>query len=558
MIDHGAVTRTEWCWVLAAGLFVVAVTCVPYLVAGLHQTPERVFSGCILLAEDCYSYLAKMRQGAEGAWQFQIAYTPEPHSATLFFLFHLALGKLALLWPGGDLTLKLVVIYHVARVVFGLGLLLTIYFFLAALTSDVGTRRLAWAMVAVGGGLGWLLAALGQIRWLGSMPLDLYFSEGFAFVAVLGFPHVAAAQSLLLLGLLCLMQAWRGGVAHGHRNPDPAAPAPRRWARGPLAASAKWAALAGLLWLLMGVIAPFYVPVAWAVTGSAWIVLCLRRESGATFHWREAGFAGLAALISAPVVVYSLWVFTSDPVYGAWAAQNRITSPHPLHYLAAYGLPLALALFAVKGAWRGKDRAWLALAWVGVVPLLVYLPLNIQLRLSTGVQVPLSLLAGLGAERLRKGGRRWLVRALLVPMIPTSLFLLASSTVWMTDRPAPPFRESSEVAALEWLSARSQVGDVVLTAYESGSYLPARVNARVLVGHDLEAKDADRKKQLVERFFDEASEDAWRRRFLVQYAVDYVLWGPEERRLGGFDPATAPYLREVYDSRGHTVFEVEP
>jgi hypothetical protein len=143
-------------------------------------------------------------------------------------------------------------------------------------------------------------------------------------------------------------------------------------------------------------------------------------------------------------------------------------------------------------------------------------------------------------------------------MIPTSLFLLTSSTVWMMERPEPSFRESSEVAALEWLSTCSQVGDVVLTAYESGSYLPARVNARVLVGHDLEAKDADTKKELVERFFDEASEDAWRRRFLEQYGVDYVLWGPWERGLGGFDPAAAPYLRGAYDSGGHAVFEVEP
>ena len=53
------------------------------------QIRALVFGGCILLVEDCYSYLAKMRQGAEGAWLFHIAYTPEPHSGTLFFLFHL-------------------------------------------------------------------------------------------------------------------------------------------------------------------------------------------------------------------------------------------------------------------------------------------------------------------------------------------------------------------------------------------------------------------------------------------------------------------------------------
>ncbi|MGD8968994.1 MAG: hypothetical protein PVI07_15920, partial [Anaerolineae bacterium] len=286
--------------------------------------------------------------------------------------------------------------------------------------------------------------------------------------------------------------------------------------------------------------------------------LCLCRQPGVALHWREASMAGLAALISAPIVIYSAWVFTSDPVYGAWAAQNQIRSPHPLHYLAAYGMPLALAAFAVRDIWCDDERAWLALSWVAVIPLLAYLPVNVQLRLTTGIQVPLSLLAAQGAVRLWRRGRRRVALSLVAPMIPTSLFLLASSTVWMMARPSPSFRDAAEITALDWLATRSGTDDVVLTAYETGAYLPARVNARVLVGHDLEAKDADRKRAMVDRFFGATEDDAWRQRFLAEYGVDYVLWGPAERNVGEFDPVAAPYLQQAHEAEGYVVFAVGP
>jgi hypothetical protein len=534
------VTWPEWRWTLLLGLIVLAATSLPYLLAWSRETPERTFSGCILLVEDCYSYLAKMRQGADGAWLFHISYTPEEHPGTLLYPFYLLLGKAASSLPGDDLTTKLLVVYHLARVVFGLGLLLATYRFLATLTRRVLIRRLAWIIVALGGGLGWLLTALGQVRWLGHVPLDLYFPEGFAFIALFGFPHVAAAQSLLLGGVSCLLRAWH-----------PAATASLT--------SFKWAALTGLVWLLMGLIVPFYVPVAWAVAGAAWVTLALRQPPTLAIHWRGALLTGVAALISAPVLGYNVWVFTSHPVYGAWAAQNQILSPHPLHHLAAYGIPLVLAAFAAKRAWHSEGWAWLALSWVAAVPLLIYLPVSLQLRLMTGAQVPLSLLAAWGALRLWRSGRccRWLTLSLLFPMTLTSVFIVVSSSAWMVSRPSPSFRSTSEVAAMDWLAAHAAPGDAALTAHRTGAYLPARASVRVLVGHDLEAMNADKMNELVSRFFNATSDDSWRYQFLTDHGVDYVFWGPAERNLGAFNPRTAPYLQQVYRVGPHIVFEVE-
>lgn len=546
------IARREWYFVLLVGVLALIITLVPYVLGAALATEERVFGGFVLALEDCHSYLAKMRQGAEGAWLFHIAYTSEPHIGTFFFPFHLLLGKVAALLPGNDLTARMVWVYHAARWIFGLGLLLTVYRFLAEFSERIAVRRLALLMVTFGGGLGWLLVALGRPGWLDSQPLDFILPEGFTFLVLYAFPHIALGRTLLLWGILCLLKAWGGG--HAIRNTQYAMG--NKWGVLRIA----YSVLAGLAWFLMGLIVPFYVAVAWAVMGAAWVVLCVRRRR---VMWQAALLAAVPVVLSAPVVAYSLWVFNSDPVYEVWSSQNLILSPHPLHYLAAYSIPLALAAFAVRGAWRSERPAWLALAWVGVVPLLVYLPFNLQRRLVEGVQVPLSLLAAWGlceiADcRLRIANvRRWLAVGVVLFIVSlTNVLLVAGNCLTLRGLPAPIYRDAAEVAALDWLDGRVEPDNVFLTAYPTGNYLPARVWARVFVGHGPETVHFREKGAFATRFFDAATDDAWRQGLLEAYDIDYVFWGPRERESGAFDPRTVSYLRPIYDADGYAVFEV--
>ena len=567
----------EWRFVLAFSILALAITSIPYVLGAALATESRVFGGFVYAVEDCYSYLAKMRQGAEGAWLFHIAYTPEPHPGALFFPFHLLLGKVAALVPGGDLTARMVWVYHGARAACGLVLLLAVYRFLAEFTERVAVRRLAWLMVTFSGGLGWLLVALRQPDWLGSVPLDFILPEGFTFLVLYAFPHIALARALLLAGILFLLKAWHipspppPTTKYGTRNTHHETRFTFHVSRFTFHVSRFTfhvsrftfhvprlpcsVLLSGLAWLLMGLLVPFYVAVAWAVMGAAWLALAVRERR---LPWREGLAAGGAALVSAPIVAYSAWMFSSDPVYATWAAQNRILSPHPLHYLAAYGVLLVLAGVAVRSAWREEGSGWLALAWVGVVPVLVYLPFNLQRRLVEGVQVPLSLLAALGLARLQWQGVRLRVVSgvLLVLLSLTNAMLVVGNCLSLRGQAAPIYREAEEVSALDWLDGQVEPGDVVLAAYETGNYLPARVGARAFVGLGPESVRADEKKALVARFFDATTSDDWRQQLLAQYGVDYVFWGPAERALGDFDVGHVSYLKQLYSAGGYAVFEV--
>jgi uncharacterized membrane protein len=152
---------------------------------------------------------------------------------------------------------------------------------------------------------------------------------------------------------------------------------------------------------------------------------------------------------------------------------------------------------------------------------------------------------------------RVVVSVLLVGLSLTNVLLVAESCLWVRGLPSPIYRDAAEVAALDWLGERAAPDDVMLTAYETGNYLPARVRARVFLGHGPETVRFGEKKALVARFFDAATDDAWRRDLLEEHGVDYVFWGPAERQLGGFEPQAVSYLRQVYEAGGCAIFEVE-
>jgi uncharacterized membrane protein len=121
----------------------------------------------------------------------------------------------------------------------------------------------------------------------------------------------------------------------------------------------------------------------------------------------------------------------------------------------------------------------------------------------------------------------------------------------------PIFHSQAEMDALDWLRTHSTPDDVVLCAYKTGNYVPARAGNRVLLGLDVETIHSDRKRAEVDRFFTDAEPDAWRRQLLDRYRITYVLVGPNERALGTYDPERSPDLVSVYSNDSYTIYQVE-
>src|SRR3972149_1857621 len=205
------ISRHEWRRVIIFALIVMLVTALPYLLGALLSTPQQIFGGLLIGLEDQYSYLAKMVQGAHGEWLFHLPYTSTTHPGIFLYTFYLLLGKLSMLlgmsYPG---------MYHLARVVLGFICLLVIYRFIAEFVASKAIRFIAFALVVLAGGPGWIAFLLGQPTILDSLPLEYILPEGFTFLMLYTLPHLLLARALLLLGAIGGWRAGRkGGVQMG-------------------------------------------------------------------------------------------------------------------------------------------------------------------------------------------------------------------------------------------------------------------------------------------------------------------------------------------------------
>jgi hypothetical protein len=563
------------------------VSTIPTIVGALAAGGGWTFGGFVFGADDGYSYLAKMRLGARGDWLFTLRYTHEPHDGAPLFLPYILLGKLAALFvspASANLPAALIVAFHAARIVCGFGLILMTYRFIAAFLRGPASRLLALVLIALGGGLGWLLVLIGRGDWLGSLPVDFYVPEGYSFLILFGLPHLALARTALLGGLLLLLRAMEVGGTYlpsrwlyltpwphrarpfplstrgegGNRSPPsgsaavrhavpqpPAAPSDspplydvERGSGGEAAHAWPRRALgAGLCWTVMGLCVPFYLAVVYAVLG-AWGLAAWGRTR--RFPWALFWPAAVAALVTLPLLIVSGAAFLSSDVLGTWSAQNRLPSPHPLHYVFGY---VALAIPAAVGwrwAWRRGSLLHLLLAaWVIAAPVLVYLPVNVQRRLLEGAIVPLGILAAAGLRLALRRGRayRRARMALLALTLPTAILLWLGATFTALTPQRPLFQPSAELRAMDALNRIAPRDAVVLSLKETGNILPAWTDLKAYVGHGPETVDAEEKEEIARQFFAGTLDAAAARDLLA--VVDYVFVGPLEAAQGG-DALPAP------------------
>jgi len=515
-------------WAIGFAVAVMALTALPYLIGFSAQTEPWRFGGLLIASDDGNSYIAKMGQGARGAWLFTIPYTSEPQQGAFIYLFYLMLGKLA----GTEHTAQ-VSAYHLARLVFGAALLIVSYRFLAEFLPFVRQRRLALVLVAFGGGLGWLPLVLGGYA---SLPVDFYSPEAFTFLTIYTSPHLAAARALFLLGLL----------AH-------------------LKGRSVWA---GLALLGVSLIQPLYVLVAWTLMGAE---ITLRRFAtpGGVRAWRSliTDYRSLftlyrpffiTLLLSAPVVLYTVGLFSLDPIFRQWNSQNILTSPPPLDYVLAYGVLLVFAPLGWRVVRRRREAGRLVAVWVVLVPILVYVPIATQRRLIEGVQLPFVALAVAGMSLVRRRWRRLIMPLVLLAALAPTTILFARSALSAAAPSAPIFHPVDQLAVFDWLKQNAEPGDVGLGAFDTGNLLPAYTPLVAYIGHGPETLYLKEKEPRVAAFFRPETSDAERQRLLADGRIRFVLLGPPERALGDFDLDAAPYLRRKFASGEYAVYQVGP
>jgi hypothetical protein len=495
-------------------IIVLVAVSAPYLYASRMGGEDYVFGGFLINPLDGNSYLAKMYQGWQGAWRYQLAFTPDPGEGAYLFLFYLFLGHLAR-W----LNAPLLLVFHLARLLGALTLLIVLWRFCVSLFSRTRTRRWAYALAALGSGIGWLLIPFGAFT------ADFWVAEAYPFLSTFANPHFTFGLALVLWQVIPVAR--------------------RRWAR----------ALAALL---LSVINPFGIVIVLIVLGGTLGVRILLNHLGRASPQRRTPLLSLVAVLlgGLPVLVYDVWVTYTNPVFAAWDAQNLTPSPPWWDTLVSLSPALLLAL--VGAGWLIKqnnrpeangpsslaEQSWLIpLVWAGLGLVLLYLPFSLQRRFMMGLYVPLAVLAVVGFDALAKNQNRFRQGMILVLTLSllTNVIVLFSGLYGARTHDLAIYLTAGEADALAWIEENTPEEALILAGPEMGMFIPGHTGRRVLYGHPFETVDAEEQEQALIDFFEASGDD----HFLSERGADYVFYGPRERELGEF---SIPGLKPIFSS----------
>jgi len=486
--------RDDRRWLIVWATLLLALTSAPYVYAYAHAPAGGAFGGVLANPLDGQTYLAKMAQGAAGDWLFHLPFTSEPHEGAFLYTYYLFLGQVA-----GRLGIALPAMYHLARLANSLLFMAAAY--ACAVTIVPAQRRLAWLLLFLSSGLGWLCATLGYLS------ADLVVPEAIAFYSIYTNAHFPLALAAMLSLFLLLLA------------PFDAPPATRAgaWRTAGAALAAGIIALTqAFLFLVVALVIALFVLVRWRAAGRLPRVEVVR--------------ALPAALVAALLILPQWLALTGSPAMRAHAAQDVNLSPPLWDYLLSFGILIPLAIW---GGWRALRRRTqgdlLLLIWAVANLALAYAPLALQRRLIMGAQVPLAFLAAAAVQEglLRKAApptARRVTAALLAFAMLTNLFLLALGTGAAARQDPLLYLLPGEPAALAWLAAQPPAG-VVVALPRTSIFIPGRTNQRVYYGHPMETLDAPRKKAEVEAMFAGQSNE-----LLSRPDVGWLYIGPYERQ----------------------------
>lgn len=495
---------------------------------------------------DTNVYFSFMRQVEDGSVFVKNLHTSEPQVGSIFHPLWVVLGLV-----GGISHVPIPVVFHVSRALLGAGLLLFLYRFLGEIFSDERKKNIAFVLIALSSGVGWVLSLQASIYssvtalYL-QLPSDQWISESNTFLTLMHSPLFILSQFLLVSIFWCFI-------------------AEDRFKNFLFPAS-----LVGLL----AIVHPYDL-VTIGVILPAFLLVRIIRDGSLQPHdaLRYLRRCALSALFAVPPILALYVASHIEPAIGGWAKQNITISPPPSSYILGYGF---LLLFAVVGwtAMRKTTNRFLLflMTWAATSCILLYIPIQINRRMSNGLHIALSILAAVGIDvlwrylqtLLRKHPlRQHALLSVVGWVLCLGLFFSTGVTVirslyWESNPKASLYHISKSVAqAMDWLGTHTPRDAVILSTGYNGNVIPARSGRAVFLGHGHQTIHNDRKATLVNKwFFWRNTDDVAKYAFLRRGGIDYLFFSPAEASLGQFQPQTKNYLTLVYESGTTRVYRV--
>jgi hypothetical protein len=528
--------------ILPVWIALALITTAPYLLASARTPAGFAFTGVLTAYDDTFTYLAWMRQGADGRILLCDLYTSEQHDCEFFFPLWIFLG-LASRLTGGHLVLT----FHAARILSALLLLLAARSVARRVMKSRRRIRYSLWLYAMSGGLGWLVFAANNRGDLldanaASGAVDLNLPEAIAFRSVYAQVHFVVGAALTFAAINSLFIA----LVEQKR---------------------KQALIAGVLVSLLALTHPYQVVVALAVAAVALLLWPWLKASQENLRKRYSHPARAAAVLTAaslPGVIYLIYLRRFNELVREWLRDPKTFSPPPVEYILGFGI---VAVFAVVALClmrsSAKPYAWLLLIWAVVHSALLYAPSPYQRRFVEGLQLPLTIAASAGifwSVRRMKNYKTILLVAIIIVTSVTNIGFIAGQVASQNELSGSndPRRYAPVdlVAALNWLGANAERDAVLFSSYMTGSIAPSMTGLPVYLGHYNLTLYGREKSEQVAAFYSGGLTAESARRLLANGRAKYVIYGPYERAIS--DRFIAPdWLSLVFSAGTVEVYRVE-
>ncbi|HLF25344.1 MAG TPA: hypothetical protein VJG32_03315 [Anaerolineae bacterium] len=527
-LTPAAIDRRAWRFAALVIVAALLLSSAPYVFAAISAPPDKHFMGLVINVPDHVQYFSWMRDLSTANLAAD-RLTAEPNEPAFFNLLWWALGRF------GQLTgLDYAGLYMMLRLVAIVVCLVCCYGFLRIAFEEEKRRRVSLLIVTFGGGLGivWIVVKYAMRLPEAPFPFDIYTTEPNTFFNLMGFPHFALALGLLVATFGLVLTAIR---KQQHR----------------------YSIAAGIIALILGLQHAYDLVTIYAVLGLFGALLWLRDRRFPRFLF----MSGLIVFgLSMPPAAYSLLLVKANPVWGEVLEQFDLAgafTPGPLNLPILLGIPFVLALLAFRPRMlrSQSDVELFVAAWFLSHFMLVYLPVDFQIHLLLGWQIPIAILATRFLfDRVAWAHKRRLMAAgLVVLMLVTNVYLLAWRFIDLRRYETPYFLPQSDIAALSWLAENAASSDVVLADLDFGQYVPTWSDARSFLAHWTGTLRYLDKQKMVDVVLGEQASDAERMAILMDSGVTYVV----SRAGGGDELADLPALTPAFNNGQTVIYRVQ-
>ena len=423
----------------------MAITFVPYFI-GLSKANGRVFLWLAYNLDDSCAYLSWMRQAASGSGKVLNLFTTDPQHGLAPNPFFWVLGRLA-----GILHLPLIFMYHSARFVCGVGLLLAIWEFLNLNDIKENTQKLAFLFVCFSSGLGWLPFFWNEAA---PQPIDTWQPEAITFLSLYLSPLFCFSLALQVGIISLLLKAEKSGEI-------------------------RFALLAGVCGFILG-LAHTYDIVSISLVWSLYLIKQMLFPTSPSNRVKLMIQAACTGVMTLPAVAFIAYELRNEAVFQQ-RANVQTLSANIQWVFWGYGLTLVLAILgAVSSRFKpNKSDAdtlispipWLLIFWAIANVAAAYLPTAFQRKMLQGSHIPIAILAGIGAcwlydrmnaSRFKFGFAAYALIATLILSLTNIRFVLRDLDGYTANLAHTgvhrTYIQPGEVLALEWIEKNTAPG----------------------------------------------------------------------------------------------------